>query len=104
MKKSLVALALAALIPSALAQQPGYVTEQAGSHVMNPFGLCWHSGFWTDTNAVSPCDHTVQVEAPASAPAPQPIVAAPQPAPAPEPVAVAPQPAPTPAPAPAQPA
>lgn len=108
MKRIFLGLALAALASPALAQQTGYVTEQAGSHVMSPFGLCWHSGFWTDTNAVSPCDRTAQAEAPA--PAPQPVAVAPQsepaPAPAPQPVAVAPQPAPTPAPAPvaAQPA
>ena len=102
MKRTAVALALAALGSTAFAQQAGYVTEQAGSHVMNPFGLCWHSGFYSEANAVSPCDRSVQAQAPAPAAAPaprQPLAAlpAPAPAPAPQPLALAPQPAPAPA-------
>lgn len=79
--------------------QSGYATQGGTSTMwMNPYGLCWHSGFWTQQDAVSPCDkpaQTAPVAAPAPAPAPVQQVAAPkvEPAPAPAPaVAAAPAP------------
>src|SRR5258708_8897207 len=98
MNTKVLAIALAALGASAYAQQSGYVTQPAGGHVMNPFGLCWHSGQWTTNDAVTPCDATPRAE-----PAPQilqvqPIAAEPKLEPAPAPIVQAPAPAPPPAP------
>lgn len=75
--------------------QSGYATQGGSTTIwMNPYGLCWHSGFWTEQDAVSPCDKAAQitpVAAPAPAPAPVQQVAEPkvEPAPAPAPVAAA---------------
>ena len=106
MKMKFLALAAAAIATSAFAQQPGYVTQPAGGHVMNPYGLCWHSGFYTDAEAVSPCDKAADpapVAAPqAVAPAPE-VVAQPAAEPVAVPVAVQETPAPVPVAAPTQP-
>src|SRR6266850_2546628 len=75
--------------------QSGYATQGASTTIwMNPYGLCWHSGFWTEQDAVSPCDKAAlvtPVAAPAPAPTPVQQVAEPkvEPAPAPAPVAEA---------------
>jgi len=104
MKMKVLAIALAAFGASAYAQQSGYVTQPSGGHVMNPFGLCWHSGQWTSNDAVTPCDATPRAE-----PAPQilqvqPIAAEPKLEPAPAPIVQAPPPAAAPAPVALQPA
>lgn len=99
MKTSVLAITLATLSASAFAQS-GYVTQPGGGHVMNPYGLCWRSSFWTTDQAVAPCDKPVQA---APAPAPQAIVPVVQPMAEPrlEPApAAAPVVAQTPAPAP----
>lgn len=71
MKKTLLAVALAALGTAAFAES-GYVTQSSGAGpVTNPFGLCWHSGSWTPDQAVAPCDAVPRA---AAAPAPAPIV------------------------------
>src|SRR5438067_3698781 len=103
MRRTVLALALATLSASAFAQS-GYATQSGTEQIwMNPYGLCWRSGFWTQDQAVSPCDAvpqaapTPQAVAPVQPlaepklePAPAPIVQAPPPAPAPAPVAVQP--------------
>ena len=49
--------------------QSGYATQGGTATIwMNPYGLCWHSGFWTEQDAVSPCDKPAQI-APVAAPA-----------------------------------
>ena len=102
MRRTVLALALATLSASAFAQS-GYATQSGTEEIwMNPFGLCWRSGFWTQDQAVSPCDAVPQ-----AAPAPQvvapvqPLVAEPKLEPAP--IVQAPAPAPAPAPVAAQP-
>jgi OmpA-OmpF porin, OOP family len=78
----------------------GYVLSPDGKVVVDPFGLCWRTGFWTPANAIKGCDEDLMPKA-APAPAPAPA-AAPAPAPAPAPAARPPAPAPAaPAPAPA---
>ncbi|HUQ24982.1 MAG TPA: OmpA family protein [Burkholderiales bacterium] len=85
MKRTLLAVALAALGTAALAE-PGYVTQSSGSGpVTTPFGLCVHSGSWTPDQAAAPCDAVPRA---AVAPAPAPVAQsepAPEPARAPEP-------------------
>ena len=88
MKRTLLAVALAALGTAALAES-GYVTQSSGAGpITTPFGLCVHSGTWTPDQAAAPCDAVPRA---AAAPAPAPIARA-EPAPAPEPVR-APEPA-----------
>jgi OmpA-OmpF porin, OOP family len=84
------AAALAASASTAFAQA-GYVQSPDGKVVMDPFGLCWRTGYWTPANAYNECDADL---APKAAPAAAPRVAAPPPPPA----APAPQAAPAPAP------
>ncbi|MEO8717060.1 MAG: OmpA family protein [Burkholderiales bacterium] len=75
------------------AAHPGYLVDGSGKVVMSGTGECWHTGSWTPTMALEPCDPTLKpvaayvapVEAAAPAPAPEPVVAAPAPV---EPVAV----------------
>jgi OmpA-OmpF porin, OOP family len=78
----------------------GYVLSPDSRVVVDPFGLCWRTGFWTPANAIKGCDDDLLPKA-APAPAPAPAAAAPAPAPAPArpPAAAAPAPAPAPAPA-----
>jgi OmpA-OmpF porin, OOP family len=78
----------------------GYVLSPDSKVVVDPFGLCWRTGFWTPANAIKGCDDDLLPKA-APAPAPAPAAAAPAPAaPAPaRPPAAAPAPAPAPAPA-----
>ena len=97
MRRTVLALALATLSASAFAQS-GYATQSGTEQIwMNPYGLCWRSGFWTQDQAVSPCDAVPQ-----AAPAPQliapmqPLVAEPKLEPAPAPIVQAPAPAPAP--------
>src|SRR5258706_10855215 len=94
-KKAVVA-ALVAFSTSAAAQ---YATQSGSEEVWrNPYGLCWHSAFWTPDQAIEGCD-TVAGPAPAPrAAAPVQQVAEPkvEPAPAPAPVAQEAAPAPIP--------
>jgi OmpA-OmpF porin, OOP family len=80
----------------------GYVLSPDGKVVVDPFGLCWRTGFWTPANAIKGCDEDLMPKAaPAPAPAPAPAARPPAAAPA-APAAVAPAPRPAaPAPAPA---
>lgn len=58
-----------------------YVQDSRGVITRNPFGLCWHAGYWTPADSVAGCDgEIVKAAAPAAAPAETP---------APAPVAVA---------------
>jgi len=59
-----------------------YVQGSDGIIVRDPFGLCWHTGYWTPADAVPGCDGAI-AKAPEMAPSP----AAPAPAPAPAPMA-----------------
>jgi len=60
-----------------------YVQDGSGMIVRSPFGLCWHSGYWTPADAVGGCDGEIVK---AAEPAPPPPPAEPAPAPAPKPV------------------
>ena len=64
----------------------------SGDYVKNPFGLCWHAGYWTPAMANTECDPDLVPKKAMPAPAP---VAAPAAKPGPEP-APAPKPAPKP--------
>ncbi|HUG76666.1 MAG TPA: OmpA family protein [Burkholderiales bacterium] len=76
---------------SGAAGDPGYVTTPYGTNVRNPYGLCWHTGFWTPGMADPECDPDYVS---------QPVAAAPEPVKEPEPVAQPAPPPPEPAPAP----
>ena len=101
MRKTVLALALSALSASAFAQS-GYATQSGTDTIwMNPLGLCWHAGFWTQDQAVAPCDAVPQaapVAAPQAAAPVQPQVAEPKLEVAPAPIVQAPAPAPAPQP------
>jgi OOP family OmpA-OmpF porin len=82
MNKSVKMLTLAALLGSApiaaMAQTDiprktsGYVQSTNGMIVQDPFGLCWHTGYYTPDLAQVECDPTVAVAPPAPAPVPPP--------------------------------
>ena len=74
------AAALAASASTAFAQA-GYVQSPDGKVVMDPFGLCWRTSYWTPANANSDCDSDLAPKA-VAAPAAPPRVAAPPPPPA----------------------
>jgi OOP family OmpA-OmpF porin len=103
MRRTVLALALTGLSASAFAQS-GYATQSGTEQIwMNPFGLCWRSGFWTQDQAVAPCDATPRAAAPEVVAPVQPQVAEPRLEPAPAPIVQAPAPAPAPAPVAVQP-
>lgn len=59
-----------------------YVQDGRGVIARNPFGLCWHTGYWTPADSVGGCDgEIVKAAAPAAAapaaPAAAPVAAAP---------------------------
>ncbi|MEO8839846.1 MAG: outer membrane protein OmpA [Herbaspirillum sp.] len=56
-----------------------YVQDSAGNIARDPFGLCWHTGYWTPADSVPGCDGEIvkAAAAPAAAPAPAPVAAAP---------------------------
>ncbi len=83
---------LAATTTVATAQTgTGYVQSPDGKVVMDPFGLCWRTGYWTPANAMKGCDEDLMPKtAPAPAPAPRPPAAAPVAPPAARPPAAAP--------------
>ncbi len=81
----------------------GYAQDSRGNVVVDPYGLCWRTGYFTPALAIAACDPDL-VPRPAPAPAPvarpAPAPARPAtPAPAPAPRAAAPAPAPAPRPA-----
>ena len=81
------ALALG-MTASAFAQDNmGYVVAPtSGVVVKNPFGLCWHTGYWTPAMATMECDPDLVPKT--AEPAPAPVAAPPAPAPAPAPAPV----------------
>ena len=56
-----------------------YVQDARGTIARDPYGLCWHTGYWTPADSVPGCDGELAQAAPvpAPAPAPVPVVAAP---------------------------
>ena len=96
---TLLAAAAVALVGSlnttpASAQIQGYATDTRGAVVMDPYSLCWRTGYWTPAMALAQCDPDLvpkPAPAPVIAPVPRPAAPAPMPRPA------APAPAPRPA-------
>jgi OOP family OmpA-OmpF porin len=60
-----------------------YVQDSSGLIVRDPFGLCWHTNYWTPADAVEGCDKPISKPAEV---APAPVAPAPAPEPAPAPV------------------
>ena len=58
-----------------------YVQDASGNIVRDPFGLCWHTNYWTPADAVEGCDKPIKKEEPAAPPPPPPAPVAPAPAP-----------------------
>ncbi|AMO97196.1 ompA family protein [Collimonas fungivorans] len=57
-----------------------YVQDARGVIARDPYGLCWHTGYWTPADSVPGCDGEIAQAAPApAAPAPAPVVPAPAP-------------------------
>src|SRR5512135_537276 len=78
------ALTLGLGLTSAYAENDGYLqAPTSGVVVKNPFGLCWHTGYWTPAMATLECDPDLVPKKPAPAPAPAAAPAAPAPAPKP---------------------
>src|SRR2546423_6030999 len=87
--------ALTLLASAASAQtvsNDGYARDMSADVVKNPFGLCWHTGQWTETKSVPGCDgeaprvrmEFVPVAAPVVPQVAEPaLVIAPRPQPAP---------------------
>jgi OmpA-OmpF porin, OOP family len=65
----------------------GYVQDQRGVIVRDPFGLCWRTGYYTPADAVPGCDAPLVKPAPPAPPAP-PVAPPPPPPPAPAPAPV----------------
>src|SRR5512146_2181716 len=65
------ALMLGLGLSSAYAENEGYLTAPtSGVVVKNPFGLCWHTGYWTPAMATLECDPDLVPKKAAPAPAP----------------------------------
>ena len=80
------ALTLGLGLTSAYAANDGYLQAPvSGVVVKNPFGLCWHTGYWTPAMATLECDPDLVPKKAAPAPAPAPAAAPAAPAPAPKP-------------------
>ncbi|HEX7642045.1 MAG TPA: OmpA family protein [Burkholderiaceae bacterium] len=63
-----------------------YVQDSSGTIVRDPFGLCWHTNYWTPADAVEGCDKPItKKEEVAPPPPPPPAPVAPPPPPAPKP-------------------
>ena len=57
-----------------------YVQSSNGVIARDPYGLCWHTGYWTPADSVPGCDGEIAQAAPAPvAPAAAPVVPAPAP-------------------------
>src|SRR3954470_10067099 len=90
MKRTLLAVAIAAFGSAASAGIPGYVTDAEGKPFRTAFGDCVHTGTWTPAQAISACDPVANAAPVVSAPLqPKEEEAATEPAQeqAPEPVA-----------------
>ncbi|GAA0790641.1 OmpA family protein [Marinobacterium sediminicola] len=73
MKKIAIAAGLAIALGASAAQAavPGYATNSSDTIWRTSFGECWHTGFWTQEQAVEGCDNVMaKAEEPAPAPAP----------------------------------
>ena len=83
---SILALSAMLCAPAMAQSTEGYV-QSSGAFVKNPYGLCWHTGYWTPAMAVMECDPDLvrKPAAPARAAPPPAPRAAPAPAPAPAP-------------------
>lgn len=83
------ALALGLASTQALAQAgkgtSGYLVDQRGGIVKDPFNLCWRTGYWTPAIANCECDKDLLPREVCEPPAPKPVVAPPPPAPKPPP-------------------
>jgi OOP family OmpA-OmpF porin len=88
MNKPLQMLTLAALLASAQtamaqtdikATTPGYWPSTNGNIVVDPFGLCWHTGYFTPDMAQIECDPDLMAKAPPA------VVVTPPPPPPPKP-------------------
>jgi OOP family OmpA-OmpF porin len=85
-------LALSAMLSApAMAQNTEGYWQSSGAIVKNPYGLCWHAGYWTPAMAIMECDPDLvpKPAAPAPVAPPPPPSAAPAPAPAPTPAPAA---------------
>ena len=60
-----------------------YVQDGSGVIARDPYGLCWHTGYWTKADAVEGCDAEVAKPAPTPVAAPAPPPPAPPPPPPP---------------------
>jgi OmpA-OmpF porin, OOP family len=72
-------LAASASVATAQTGNPsnsGYVLSPDGKVVVDPFGLCWRTGYWTPADAIKGCDDDLLPKA-APAPAPAPAAAPP---------------------------
>ncbi|WP_211474869.1 outer membrane protein OmpA [Collimonas humicola] len=57
-----------------------YVQDARGVIARDPYGLCWHTGYWTPADSVPGCDGEIAQAAPAPvAPTPAPVAPAPAP-------------------------
>ncbi|MGB2131361.1 MAG: OmpA family protein [Marinobacterium sp.] len=83
MKKIAIAAGLAMAMGASAAQAavPGYAVNSSDTIWRTSFGECWHTGFWTQEQAVEGCDKPMMAKAEEPA--------APAPAPAPAPAAMA---------------
>ena len=80
------ALTLGLGLTNAYAENDGYLqAPTSGVVVKNPFGLCWHTGYWTPAMATLEFDPDLVPKKAAPAPAPAPAAAPAAPAPAPKP-------------------
>lgn len=87
-----IALAGSFHVSNAQAQVTGYLTDTRGDVVMNPFGLCWRTGYWSPAMATAQCDPDLAPK-PVPKPVPVPKPAAKPVPPAARPAAPAPRPA-----------
>ncbi len=78
MKKIAIAAGLAMALGASAAQAtvPGYAVNSDDTIWRTSFGECWHTGFWTQEQAVEGCDNVVAQAEPAPEPAPAPAAMA----------------------------
>ncbi len=89
MNKPLQMLTLAALLASAqtamaqtdiVRKTPGYWASTNGNIVVDPFGLCWHTGYFTPDMAQIECDPDLIAKAPPVTPPAPPVAEVKKPA------------------------
>ncbi|MDB5768344.1 MAG: ompA2 [Collimonas fungivorans] len=56
-----------------------YVQDARGVIARDPYGLCWHTGYWTPADSVPGCDGEIAQAAPPVIPAPPVVVPPPAP-------------------------